>query len=300
MKYLCVLLTILIAFTAINSSKITYKLRSKGAWGNLWCFAVGSIGTFIGQRDMDPENVLDPIKSCIPKEWGGSESNENDENSSFKHLQNNNSVVKKILDMKFKWCPLGMCVINFSTDTLVEKICQYAKFVIKALGGRRFRRVFLHTSSRTRLHIIKRAILIEFNRAHLKMKWSLKAKISEAASSLVRPIIDKFRSFVTNLIERIPICKKIIETFQCLKGLAEGIADTVKSRVLGLMNAIKNLLKGWVGFVGVIIRTVCAWQIFKQALKDLIDAFANTGCKKWKLIGNFAGGLLGAIADGNK
>jgi len=290
-------LTLLVIFSTINSTKILS--RNKGVLKNLWCFGVGAIGTLFGQRDLDPNNVAGPIKSCLPPEWGGTQGAEGEENKGFSYIQNNNSIVKKILDLHVKFgCVWGHCLIDFTVDGIVSKVCSFATAIIKVLGGRRFRRMFIqaHTVYRMKL-LIQRA---------LNKVWRSKNKrgifdyIKKAASSLIEPILKKLKEAIIGLLEKIPIVKKILDVFKCLKNLAQGIAATVKKRIAGIFNAIKTIMSGgFVGFIKVIIKGICQWQTFKQAIKDLVDSFSNQGCKKWKMIGNFVGGLCAAIADGN-
>jgi hypothetical protein len=289
----------LIAFSAINTSKVTFKAK-RGALGNLWCFAVGAIGTLIGQRTMDPANPLGAIKSCIPAEWGGSQGTP-EENQGMQYVESGNSIVKTILNWEYKaLCKFGYCVINLSTDGIVEKVCSYADQVISALGGRRFRRrFFLQRSAKSQ----KNAIAVALNKV-----WRTKGKridfwgyIKEAAGNLLRPIFTKLKDWFVGLIERIPIVKKIMNAFNCLKTLGSNIVQTVKDRITGFGNAINSILtKGWAGFIKVIIKGICQWSTFKQAILDLVDAFANQGCKRWNLIGRCIGGIGSAIADGNK
>jgi hypothetical protein len=288
----------LIAFSAINTSKVTFKAK-RGALGNLWCFAVGAIGTLIGQRNMDPANPLGAIKSCIPAEWGGSQGTP-EENQGMQYVSSGNSIVKNILNWSFKaGCVFGRCIINVSTDGLVEKVCGYANQIISALGGRRFRRrFFLQTSVHSQRYAIYKA---------LNKVWRGKGKkgifdyIKQAAANLMRPIFTKLKDWFVGLIQRIPIVKKIMNAFNCLKTLGSNIVQTVKDRVTGFTNAINSVLtKGWAGFIKVIIKGLCQWKTFKQAIIDLVDAFSNSGCKRWNLIGRCIGGIGAAIADGNK
>jgi len=288
----------LIAFSAINTSKITFKSQHKGL-SNLWCFAIGAIGTLIGQRNMDPANPLGAIKSCIPPEWGGSQGT-SEESQGMQYVSSGNSIVKSILNWKFKaGCVFGKCIINLSTDGIVEKICSFATKIISVLGGRRFRRrFFLQTSARSQRHTIAKALNKVWKTHGKKGIWDW---IKKAAASIVRPIFTKLKEWFVGLISRIPIVKKIMNTFNCLKNLGGSILQTVKDRINGFLNAVTKVLTGgWMGFIKVIIKGICQWQTFKQAIMDLVDAFSNQGCKRWNLIGRCIGGIGAAIADGNK
>ncbi len=299
MKFLCLVLTLMMIFSTINNLKIRRRLhryRAKTVWGNLWCFGVGAVGTLIGKPDMDPANVLGPIKACIPKEWGGSKGS-SEETAGFSYMKNNNSIIKKILDLKYKAvCVWGHCAININVDKIVNTLCKYLTKAIQALGRRRFRRRFLQIrNGRRRRMFIARTL----RRVRAK-RWSLISKVLGAASGLLKPLLTKVKTFIINMIQKIPIVKKIMDTFKCLQKLAQGIVNTVKRRITGFVNAVKTILtKGWIGFVTVILKAVCQWSTFKRAIKDLVDAFSNTGCKRWKLIGNFVGGFAAAIGDGN-
>jgi len=299
MKFICVFLTLLIAFSAINTSKVTFKAQHRGFLGNLWCFAVGAIGTLIGQRTMDPANPLGAIKSCIPAEWGGSQGTP-EENEGMQYVSSGNSIVKDILNWSFKaGCVFGKCIINLSTDGIVEKVCSFANQVISALGGRRFRRrFFLQTSVHSQRHAIAKALNKVWRTHGRKGLWDY---VKEAAGKLLRPVFTKLKDWFVGLIQRIPIVKKIMNAFNCLKTLGSNIVQTVKDRITGFSNAINAVLtRGWAGFIKVIIKGICQWQTFKQAILDLVDAFSNQGCKRWNLIGRCIGGIGAAIADGNK
>jgi len=272
--------------------------RNKGDPSNLKCFAFGAIGRFIGQ-EIPPKNPLQAVQKCIPAEWGGSQGK--DEDGGVSYVQDGNSIVKKILNWEFKaGCVMGHCAVRYSTDQIVKKICEYATKVIDALGGRRFRRrMFLQSSARNQRFMIYKALnkVWKTNNKLSKNKRGVWDYIKSAVSDLVKPVLTKFKDWVIGLIEKIPIVKKIIDTFNCLKTLALNVINTIKKRVAGLVTAIKKLLTGWKGFVSVIIKTICQWKTFKQAIIDLIDAFKNKGCDKWYLIGKAVGGLIAAIAD---
>jgi hypothetical protein len=245
---------------------------------------------------MDPANPLAAVKKCIPAEWGGTKGAADE--AGFQYAQNGNNIIKKILDWKYKAvCAFGYCAINLSTDGIVEKICSYATQIISFLSRRRFRRMMIQKAHN------KHALRLLYQRALTKVfrrRWSLWEKIKEAVSSVCKSTLETLKSWFNKLMSAVAFVKKLIAAFKCLKTLAQGIVETVKRRITGLVNAVNTIVAGaWAGCIKVIIKTICVWSVFKQALKDCIDAFSNTGQKRWTLLGRCVGGIFSAIADGN-
>jgi hypothetical protein len=315
----------LLAFTTtVHSTRVK---RSRGTLNNLYFFAVGAIGTVIGRPDLNPYNVLGDFKACIPNEWLSAVGIQtNDEAQGFSYAQNNNSVIVKFLNFSYSFSVFGKS-FGFSIDDIVNKLCSYKDYAIKALGGRRFRRRFIQSPTRKTIAKALRHMPINKRRffgkrLFLAMKWgwlskawnkvksvassvvdiagAIKNKILGAVGGLLKPLFSKIKDFIIGLLDRIPIFKKVRTMLECLRDTARDMANTAKANILGFINAFRTVMtQGWVGFVKVIINTVCNWSVFKRAIIDFVNAFSNSGTTRWKLFGNFAGGLIAAIGGGN-
>lgn len=129
---------------------------------------------------------------------------------------------------------------------------------------------------------------------------SIKDKIIGFVKSSLRNIMQGLKDFLIGLLDKIEIFRKIRETFQCLRDTVTSIVENAKRNIGGFINAIKAIMSGgWVGFIKVLVNTICNWSDFKKALLWFNDSFANSGPKRWKLIGNFVGGLVVAIGGAN-
>jgi hypothetical protein len=123
-------------------------------------------------------------------------------------------------------------------------------------------------------------------------------KVMSMISKVVKPVITKIKKFVHGFINKLSMMKKFIDAMICIKNKGKAVIATAKKNILGFIKAIKTMFQGWTGFVKVIINTVCNWHVFKRCITDFINSLKNHGLKRWKLMGNFVGGLVASIGGG--
>jgi hypothetical protein len=318
-----------------------HRTHNRQVLTNLYYFACGAIGTFIGNRDLNPNNIFADFKACIPTEWLQKVGvTNNDEVEPFTYVQDAQSKFRDILNWSVTLPVLGQITV----DKIVDTICKYVDPIISALARRRFRRAFLKkpttkTIARQLYKYVKWGKYALGRRVFLQVKrrWSLSGAwnsvksaassvantVSNAASSVVnavksgwnsvtdfistgasklvanyiKPFLTKIQQWVSSFLEKCQLAIKIYKAFTCLRDQAKSLVQNAKNAINGLVTAITKLKAGWQGFVQIIVKTICQWTTFKQAILDLIDSFNNQGTTKWNLIGKFVGGLLAAVSN---
>lgn len=125
-------------------------------------------------------------------------------------------------------------------------------------------------------------------------KWVGNAILSGAAAifngvvNSIKRVWNWFKSFFSS-----PLFSQIKSFISCMKSGFK--AEHLKKAVGGFISSIRELLKGWTGFIRVIVDTVCNWAQFERSVEYLIAATQQTGRTKWLYLGRFMGRMILAI-----
>jgi hypothetical protein len=244
--------------------------RNRQFLSNLYFFACGAIGTFIGNRDLNPNNIFADFKQCIPPEWlQAAGIKTNDEAEPFTYLEDGQSTFRSILNWSVELPVLGQITV----DKIIETICKYVDPIVSALGRRRFRRAFLKkpttkTIARQLYKYVKWGKYALGRRVFLQVKrrWSLGGlwnSVKSGVSSAVNTVSNAAKSVYNAVKSGWNSVTDFIST-----GASKLVANYIKP----FLTKIQSWINSFMEKVQIAIKIYQALMCLKEKATSLIDS----------------------------